>query len=534
MYSAYTIVFVLLPLISIATTFADASVGSPDMTLVDTDNNVCNDATKRRHSCPELSDEISMMQGKMRVRHISNLEAAVQNAEQNAIGVQGEKEYYWSRRGRGLRTDSYSPHTAPRNFSAGPTWVWQNEWKEQVRHSPLIDADFNLYVATTTRLRKFDSNGHLLWKWHAAPTQILTTAPTLYNGNIFIVPQQEEDSTPTLVSMNMNTGTVNWQSHMHGVKRWVDAQALLVTNDTIFLGAKTLIDQGTDTIVAANASDGSVLWKYVAGETMWNFSPSTPGDGTLLFSSVCGAVFRLSFEGELIWKVGRSHPGSMCVAGGGALGPNGIFYAEYNEGPPPFAGFFNSNSINDTLAAYNVTDGSLVWKRNLPYRAAQYPAVGKLGRDGPLAVVAPLGDNPMSTAPTLEAPDLLKANGGMMRNYVMALAAGTGDMLWISEDTPFPYVVAAGDRDEHNATDGPECWPDAQGIPLIAGDGTVYTSSSHHGDLRAIRDSNNDGVISPSEVSVFKTGQCFLNSPSIAPGMLVAAPCWGPMYVFKS
>jgi len=331
---------------------------------------------------------------------------------------------------------------------------------------------------------------------------------------------------------------VNWQRHLHGAKKGLDSEALLITNNTMFFGARTLIADGTDTVIAANASDGSVLWKYVVGETMWNFSPSTPGDGTLLFSSSCGAVFRLSFQGELIWKAGQSHPGSVCTVAGGALGPNGIFYAEYNEAPrallalDPLSTLFPRS--NDTLAAYNVTDGSLVWKRNLPYRAAQYPAVGKLGRDGPLAVVAPLGDNPMPPASKLVEAAYLKPRGGALKNYVMAFDAGTGETLWISEDRQFPDAVAAGDRDEHNATENSICLPDAQGIPLIAGDGTVYTSSSHHGDLRAIRDSNNDGVISPSEVSTFKTGQCFLNSPSIAPGMLVAAPCWGPMYVFKS
>jgi len=68
---------------------------------------------------------------------------------------------------------------------------------------------------------------------------------------------------------------------------------------------------------------------------------------------------------------------------------------------------------------------------------------------------------------------------------------------------------------------------------VIASDGTVYASSSHDGGLRAIRDADRNGAIELSEVSTFETGNCFLNSPSVAPGMLVAAPCWGPMYVFK-
>merc|ERR550532_3326991 len=138
--------------------------------------------------------------------------------------------------------------------------------------------------------------------------------------------------------------------------------------------------------------------------------------------------------------------------------------------------------------------------------------------------------------PMTRAQDLaeLAHVGGATRNMIVALHAASGEVLWQSEERPYPSFVAAGEYDVHNATDGPICYPDAQGIPLISGDGTVYTSSSHHGDLRALKDSNKDGVISPSEVSTFKTGKCFLNSPSIAPGMLVAAPCWGPMYVFKS
>jgi len=253
---------------------------------------------------------------------------------------------------------------------------------------------------------------------------------------------------------------------------------------------------------------------------MWNFVPSTPGDGSLLFSTSCGNVFRISFEGELIWKVQAGEVYSDCGPTGGVMGPNGIFYTMYGG--------------KDQMAAYNATDGSLVWKKNLPYRPDQFPAVGKLGHDGPLAVVAPLGDDPTGPKPELEEKQRLAALGGALRSMVIAMDAATGATLWVSEEEPYPHVTGAGEMDEHNATDGNICNPDAQGFPLISGDGTVYTSSSHHGDLRALRDSNNDGIISPSEVSTFKTGVLFQSSPSIAPDMLVAAPCWGPMYVFKN
>mmetsp|Transcript_62593 Transcript_62593/g.137728 ORF Transcript_62593/g.137728 Transcript_62593/m.137728 type:complete len:478 (-) Transcript_62593:132-1565(-) len=435
-------------------------------------------------------------------------------------------ENYWSSRGRDPSTDSFASYTAPHDFSAGPAWVWQNELMESVRHSPLIDADLNIYVCTTTRLRKFNSDGHLLWTWQASLSQQMVIAPALYNESVYVLPL-EQSGLFTAVSIGMNSGTVNWEHAFDDAFHGLDSAAISVYDGIIFFGARTKNSSSpySDTLIAASASDGSTLWSYVVGEVIWNFSPSTPGDGTLLFSGSCGAVFRISFEGKLMWKAGPSHPGMMCVPAGGALGPNGIFYSEYNEG---------EGNTDNTLAAYSVTDGSLVWKKSLPYRAAQYPAIGKLGPDGPLAVVAAVGDNPLPPMPRYAEQSILAALGGAQRNWVIAVDAGTGATLWVSEDRPFPSAVGAGETDEHNITDGLYCWPDAQGIPLISGDGTVYTSSSQHGDLRALRDSNNDGVISQDEVSTFRTHKCFLNSPSIAPGMLVAAPCWGPMYVFKS
>ena len=42
------------------------------------------------------------------------------------------------------------------------------------------------------------------------------------------------------------------------------------------------------------------------------------------------------------------------------------------------------------------------------------------------------------------------------------------------------------------------------------------------------------GIIENSEVSFFPTPCAFLNSPSLASGLLVADPCWCDMYVFKN
>jgi len=432
------------------------------------------------------------------------------------------RAYYWSNRARDARRSSSAPYRAPNNFSSGPSWIWPNELKEQVRHSPLIDADMNIYVCTTKRLRKFTSNGSLLWTWNAEAGQAMSASPVLYKGNIYVMPSKS--GIPTAVAIDMATGTKTWERRYDNFLHNADAESLSIYNDRLFFGSVTNSSMaGPDTLVAVSAMDGSYLWDFVTDAVVWNFMPSFPGDGSVVFSSTCGTVFRLSLEGKLLWRVGAGHDRS-CVPAGGASGPNGLFYSEYREG--------TEDSAASYVAARNISDGSLVWKRKLPYRAAQYPALGQLGPGGPLAVLAAMGDNPMPPITPIVDAAILHQSGGEQRNGVIALDAATGATLWQSQERPWNSSFGAGDADQHEEGEGP-CWPDAQGIPVIAGDGTVYTSSSHHGDLRAIRDADADGIISPWEVSTFETKQCFLNSPSMAPGMLVAAPCWGPMYVFK-
>lgn len=130
-----------------------------------------------------------------------------------------------------------------------------------------------------------------------------------------------------------------------------------------------------------------------------------------------------------------------------------------------------------------------------------------------------------------------------LRNVIVALHGDTGQELWRFEEEPWDHFGAISDEDNfvgrvvrswNEQQRDAMCLPDPWGIPLLAEDGTVYASSSHTGKLYAIRNENGDAQIDPSEVTVFPTGHTFLNGPSMAPGMLVAAPCWGPVHVWKS
>jgi outer membrane protein assembly factor BamB len=404
---------------------------------------------------------------------------------------------------------------------------------------------------STLRLRKFTPDGGLLWMKHY-PECKMTASPALYNGTIYLLCPFPEKRFQ-VKALSMDSGDEQWTKTLPG-QLGPDSQSLLVTSGKVIFpmeGYKDATDAMTNSWRALNSSTGEDLWHYIADEVIWNAVPATPGDGTLLFGAACGGASRITLEGKLIWRSGapqRLGKHQMCSTGGGSLGPNGLFYTEHTAG-----------GGSAKVSAYQVSDGKLMWERTFEkYAGGQYPAVGRLGPEGPLAVVVAIGDNPgmpgFLSIPQEQLPYYKEVidkylNNRSFReelhtpkqvNAVVAMDATTGSVLWRWEEDVWDHIAAAGDEGHaaskryiEQSPENPICLPDLQGIPLITGDGTVYASSSHGGDLTAIRDRDGNGVIDANEVSKLATGTAFLNSPSVAPGLLVAAPCWGPMYVFK-
>merc|ERR1712100_122933 len=108
----------------------------------------------------------------------------------------------------------------------------------------------------------------------------------------------------------MTNGTVNWKK-TEPLQQNSDPGSVFVYNNTMIfaLGNDDVhVEQpntrGNNIVYAVKASDGSYLWEVVADDVFYNFAPATPGDGTFLFSSSCGSVFRVSFDGQLVWRKG--------------------------------------------------------------------------------------------------------------------------------------------------------------------------------------------------------------------------------------
>ena len=446
--------------------------------------------------------------------------------------------HFWVKRGRDTTTSSNINFQVP-DIATPPTWTFDNALNEQVRHSPLIDSEKNVYILTTTRLRKFTPKGELAWTFTQRGK--MTTSPTLHGDLIYLASGVAHGT--QLWALNIQNASIVWEVNMPEHKIFLDSQGLTVVKDTLLAPVMLENPEADSGWMAINASTGAHLWDYGTDQVVWNAVP-TALDDSLLFATTCGGVFRISLEGKTLWRAGERRPGT-CSTGGGGLGENGIFYSEYTL--PDASGIPNGH-----VAAYRASDGHKLWQKDFgpKYLGMQYPSIGRLGPKGKLAVVVAIGQNPGMPNPLpllggardryfTDEEYRLQLGAKPQVNAVVALDAETGDQIWRWEEEPWTHFGAAGDeegfleRAAKNDMDGSVCLPDLQGIPVINSfDGTVFASSSHGGNLTAINDANGDGIIDKSEVKSFAPGVAFLNSPSMAPGMIVAAPCWGPTYVW--
>lgn len=527
--------------------------------------------------------------------------------------------------------NSFTPHRAQTDLTVAPTWVWPNEDDEMQRHHASIDGEKNIYTVTSQGwVRKFTSDGQLLWSFRCEKSagRILTDL-NLHSGSIYFATTGNQGTGKPgdlgrmvggrLMALGMQSGELLWQKALPEYESDPDSRTVFVADGVLLFSMRDREavqgwPNGNNKVVASKASDGSHLWDYDIDGVVWNFMPSTPGDGSFLFATNDGRAHRLDLQtGNELWKA--SYPkvqGMTYSTGGGVLGPDGRFYVATNyytsrenvtatpfedlapcrppeavdeSTPDTFiqgAGQFAFRCLVEPdcyltprcpdgpglYLVYRVSDGAILQRRRMPGMLNQYPAVGPV--DDRLTVVLSVGPNPplavlffivaQTALPSFLRYDSIIAaifklqfNFAWVRrllgfpifksNTVAALDAETGKQVWSYTEAPWDHFTSAGDEEHftrryvamlQDDRVEPICGPDSWGIPVIAGDGTIYASSGLTGKLFTIRDRDGNGQIEPAEVSTFDAGQAFLNGPALAPGLLVASPCWGPFYVWKT
>ena len=109
---------------------------------------------------------------------------------------------------------------------------------------------------------------------------------------------------------------------------------------------------GSTTVVALNATDGTIMWSFRADHPLYNWIGSIQ-EQSVLFSDQFGGTYRLNlWNGSVIWKVPPPSITGLST-GGLASGMNGIVYVTSNhEEVPNFrSGFVSAGKVLASISS---------------------------------------------------------------------------------------------------------------------------------------------------------------------------------------
>jgi outer membrane protein assembly factor BamB len=450
------------------------------------------------------------------------LRSEVKKHRQGAAASTVAPQYFWPSSVGRVGALTSSKHVAPLDFSASLAWNWtdpRGRYYGLVAGAVLDDAK-NIYLQTNDGVRKIDPDGQMLWEF--LPERVLgeelPDTGFLFEGAFYV-----STTAGWVYAISMPTGDVLWKTKLastDGNNGWVTVnEGVVLTGSDAREEYKSSPRPGrrADQVVTGlNASSGMVLWNFKPDAPVWNFMGSFAGDGTFTFQDYEGKAYRCRLtDGSLIWKNGGVE--NSWTDGTSLLGPNQVVYTVSNRD------LKGGRDAPGDVSAYQLEDGKLLWRTEVPRPPNNLPAVGQLaGRSG-LSLVQPIGQQCEQGNPT----------------DVYALDAETGEIQWIFNGPSQSHPLQAGDDNPIAQAQRllagvrPITLPNPWSAPTIDGNGIVVIGNQE-GQLYALADKDGDGKVTDAEISRFDTKACFSGSAAaaIAPGMLVATSI-DAMYVFK-
>eukprot|EP00404_Azadinium_spinosum_P001222 CAMPEP_0180425230 /NCGR_PEP_ID=MMETSP1036_2-20121128/5155_1 /TAXON_ID=632150 /ORGANISM="Azadinium spinosum, Strain 3D9" /LENGTH=510 /DNA_ID=CAMNT_0022430711 /DNA_START=33 /DNA_END=1562 /DNA_ORIENTATION=+ len=465
----------------------------------------------------------------------------------------GLDSYFWPTAHGHYKHYGVSAFPGPFNLTTSLAWSWEHP-DGQYNDMPMgaaIDDKNNVYVSADQGIYKLNPDGKLVWRYNPgnAPgrsNNLVPDSPSLYNGAVLC-----DTVDGRVYSLDMETGKVNWLRQVApsigmdtGVVA-VHAGVVVVETDASDGSCRSLYVRGL------NVTNGNELWRFEPDNPLWDLMAQFLDDGTFVFQDLTGKVYRNRLsDGSNIWKSG-GWPGSW-TDGTQGLGPNGLVYGVNTNG-------CGGSHCHGYLSAYKVTDGSLVWQKDVPRPPNSSPVVGRLGKGDRLSVVMPIGQQPSCDPagsrvfehfPYLRALPwslqllaqgaaqlvaLMQGDGQQawtgnedQMTDIMTFDAENGDLQWVWRGPTWKRLQCPGDEKGFltrmflgvRTASCPTPW----GAPRIGTDGTVY-AGNQNGFFYAINDWNSDGQIDPvKEVSAFDCEAEFSSAGSAhGDGMVVMA-----------
>ncbi|CAE7265461.1 bamB [Symbiodinium natans] len=422
-------------------------------------------------------------------------------------------------KGGNLNHSGYSPYVGVQDL-AFPTWTFVHPQVQpkglrtatrRVFHgSPLIDADLNVYIQSTSGwIFSLTKDGDLRWSFDLNSEDPQNPGNmALLDGTAFVC---TEDGMAWAI--DLVEGSERWRQKI-ATHCSTDAFSVVARKGSILIPCNPANGddpdnmEGSHGLCAVSETDGAPRWTFNLnryGSKGYNLAPSVV-DGIVYFTDLAGAVYAISEEdGQEVWH----HPGSEEATFSTAtsvVGPDSRLYNAFNVGEKGGSG------TQGVLRCHDLKFGDVVWSKSFPEGINAAPAVGPMGAKNRTAVIVGVGNNPEC----LPEPVI----GPTKRAKLFALDAETGQTLW-TFTAPEYSLSCAGN------TPAEVCCPSMWSQPTLAADGRVYVNWSG-GKFFTLLDANLDGTIDandPREFSFYHHGKGSNSQTALAPGLMVAAVC---------
>ena len=169
--------------------------------------------------------------------------------------------------------------------------------------SPTIGPDGTIYSVAWNYLRAIRPNGKLKWSFDAIDE--LQNSPTIGpDGTIYVSSEGWGDPSENMSYLYAidNTGHLKWKlgTYANSITQPVIDKDGTIYYSTSFNWAYTT---GSDRILYAIASNGSMKWRFKAEGTVYENLPAIGPDGTIYIGSQDNYLYALNTDGTLKWKL---------------------------------------------------------------------------------------------------------------------------------------------------------------------------------------------------------------------------------------
>jgi glucose dehydrogenase len=192
-----------------------------------------------------------------------------------------------------------------------------------------------------------------------------------------------------LYVLNANTGTLLWR-FPSSPKDSENLSLVGAQNGTVYVVSSEKQNLASLPLaLALNAGDGSVLWQYKASSASASFTATTLDGNTIYLGTDGGAMVALNAQkGTVAWKMNVSKTAMNLD-----LLANGVLYLTVS---------------GEGVTALDISDGGILWR----YPSADYVSLSSARDD------------------VLYGFSISSSFGPDNHNYILALHAGTGTLLW--------------------------------------------------------------------------------------------------------